>query len=54
LHGIEVARGSGPTPDTTTFHLAFLVSAAIALTATLTMLSLPKTAGADVSGQAAG
>jgi EmrB/QacA subfamily drug resistance transporter len=54
LHGIESARGSGPTPDMTTFHIAFVVSAAIATTATLTMLSLPKSAGADVSGGAAG
>jgi EmrB/QacA subfamily drug resistance transporter len=54
LHGIETARRTGPVPDTMTFHIAFVVSAAIAVTATLTMLSLPKTAGADVSGQAAG
>jgi EmrB/QacA subfamily drug resistance transporter len=54
LHGIETARGSGPTPDMTTFHIAFVVSAAIATTATLTMLSLSRSAGADVSGGAAG
>jgi hypothetical protein len=54
LHGIESARGSGPTPDMTTFHIAFVVSAAIAIAATLTMLSLSRSAGADVSGGAAG
>jgi hypothetical protein len=54
LHGIEIARRSGPTPDITDFHIAFVISAAIAVAATLTTLSLPKSAGADVSGQAAG
>ncbi len=53
LHGIETARGSGPTPDLTDFHLAFLVAAGIALAATLTLRTLPASAGADVSGQAA-
>ena len=54
LHGVEAARGSGPIPGITDFHIAFVVAAAIALAATLTTLSLPKGAGADVSGQAAG
>jgi hypothetical protein len=52
LHGVEAVRGSGSTPGVTDFHIAFLASAAIALAATLTMLSLPKSAGADVSGSA--
>jgi len=50
LHGVEAARGSGETPNVTDFHIAFVVSAAIALVATLTTLSLPKNTGADVSG----
>jgi hypothetical protein len=50
LHGIEVARHSGPTPSLLDFHIAFVVAAAIVLTATVTMLSLPENAGADVSG----
>jgi hypothetical protein len=47
-------HGSGPTPGLIDFHIAFVASAAIALAATLTMLSLPKGAGADVSGSATG
>jgi MFS family permease len=53
LHGVETARRSGPTPDITDFHIAFVVAALIAVAATLTTLSLPKSAGADVSGQPA-
>ena len=54
LHGVEAVRRSGPTPDVIDFHIAFVLAAAIAVAATLTTLSLPKSAGADVSGQAAG
>ena len=54
LHGVETVRGSGPTPGLTDFHIAFLASAAIAVAATITMLSLPRSAGADVSGSATG
>jgi MFS family permease len=54
LHGVETVHGSGPTPGLIDFHIAFVASAAIALAATLTMLSLPKGAGADVSGSATG
>jgi MFS family permease len=50
LHGVETARGSGPTPGIWDFHIAFELAAAIAVAATLTTLSLPKSAGADVSG----
>ena len=50
LHGVESARGSGATPDMPDFHIAFVLAAAIAVAATLTTLSLPKSAGADVSG----
>jgi EmrB/QacA subfamily drug resistance transporter len=50
LHGVEAARGSEGTPGVTDFHIAFVLSAAIALVATLTTLSLPQNTGAEVSG----
>ena len=53
LRGVETVRGSGPAPSAADFHFGFVISAAIALAATVTLLSLPKSAGADVSGQTA-
>jgi EmrB/QacA subfamily drug resistance transporter len=52
LHGIAAARHGGPDPDVTDFHLAFAFSAAMALATTVSLLSLPKDAGSDVSGHA--
>jgi EmrB/QacA subfamily drug resistance transporter len=52
LHAAGTVRGTGATPDIIDFHIAFLLAAALALAATLSFLSLPKAAGADVSGKA--
>ena len=52
LHIVSVARRSGPTPTIWDFHIAFELSAIIAVAATLTLLTLPKNAGDDVSGRA--
>jgi MFS family permease len=54
LHGVGAVRGTGATPDVMDFHIAFVLAAGIVLTATLSLLSLPRTAGAEVSGQPAG
>jgi EmrB/QacA subfamily drug resistance transporter len=53
LNAVAALRGSGPTPDVTDFHLAFGLSALIAVVATLSFVGLPAAAGADVSGRAA-
>jgi EmrB/QacA subfamily drug resistance transporter len=50
LNSISAVRGTGATPDAIDFHLAFVVAAGIVFTATLTLLSLPRAAGAEVSG----
>ena len=50
LHGVGAVRGTGATPDVWDFHIAFVLAAGIALTATLSLLSLSRTAGAEVSG----
>jgi Na+/melibiose symporter-like transporter len=50
LHGVGAARGTGATPDLADFHVSFVLAAIIALAATLSLLSLPRTAGNEVSG----
>ena len=52
LNGVAAARGTGSTPDVADFHVAFGLSAVIALLATLSFFKLPASAGADVSGRA--
>jgi len=53
LHGVETVRGSADArPDG--FSHRLLGIRAIAVAATITMLSLPRSAGADVSGSATG
>jgi EmrB/QacA subfamily drug resistance transporter len=52
LHFVSTLRQSGATPTIWDFHIAFELSAIIAVVATLTLLTLPKNAGDDVSGRA--
>jgi MFS family permease len=49
LHGAGALTKSGATPTLLDFHIAFVLAAAIVCWATFTLLSLPRTAGADVS-----
>jgi EmrB/QacA subfamily drug resistance transporter len=53
LHAVAALRHAGPDPDVTDFHIAFVLTAAIALAALLSLLNLPENAGADVSGHVA-
>jgi len=52
LHGAGALRNTGATPDLTDFHIAFALAAAIAMLATLSFLTLPKGAGAEVTSSA--
>jgi EmrB/QacA subfamily drug resistance transporter len=54
LHTVSAVRQSGATPTIWDFHIAFQLSALIALAATFTLFALPKNAGDDVSGRATG
>jgi MFS family permease len=49
LHGVGAIRHTGPTPDLDDFHIAFALAAAIAVVATLSFLTLPTGAGAEVT-----
>jgi EmrB/QacA subfamily drug resistance transporter len=53
LGAAGAVRGTGASPDLTDFHIAFVLSALIALVATSSFVGLPASAGADVSGRAA-
>jgi hypothetical protein len=52
LHGIAAARHTAGALDAADLRIAFLLSALLALVATLSLLGLPRDAGAEVSGQA--
>jgi EmrB/QacA subfamily drug resistance transporter len=50
LHAAAVATGTAPVIGIVDFRIAFAASSLLALAATLSLLSLPRSAGADVSG----